>query len=218
LDEAVVDGVGYDDCVVGEWQRRQGSDEVTVILFWKGIRMSILVIAGTMRVGSMSLKVSRQLELEYRAAGVGCEVLALETMPAEAFVPGVYGSKPAWVVRKQEQVLAARGLHVVTPEYNGSFPGVLKHFIDLLKFPESFEGKPVAFTGVAAGVFGALRSVEQLQMIFAYRNAYLYPARVFIPQVHTKMNEAGQIADVEIARRLGEQARGFDAFVRSLGK
>ncbi len=180
--------------------------------------MSILIISGTMRPGSNSLKVSRQLELEYRAAGVSSELLSLEALPAEAFVPGVYASKPAAVVRMQEQVLAACGLHVVTPEYNGSFPGVLKHFIDLLKFPESFEGKPVAFTGVAAGLFGALRSVEQLQMIFAYRNAYLYPLRVFIPQVHAKLNEAGQITDGEIAKRLGEQARGFDAFIRSLGK
>ena len=40
-------------------------------------------------------------------------------------------------------VLQAEGLIVVTPEYNGSLPGVLKYFIDMLKFPESFEQRPV---------------------------------------------------------------------------
>ena len=56
---------------------------------------------------------------------------------------------------EQQRVLDAAGLHIITPEYNGSFPGVLKYFIDMLKFPESFVEKPVAFTGEAAGLWGA---------------------------------------------------------------
>ena len=80
------------------------------------------------------------------------------------------------MVAIQNRVLDAAGLHVVTPEYNGSFPGVLKYFIDMLKFPESFDRKPVAFLGEAAGTWGGLRSVEQLQMIFGYRNATSSPS------------------------------------------
>ena len=49
----------------------------------------------------------------------------------------------------------------------------------MLKFPESFEKRPVCFTGLGAGIWGALRPVEQLQAIFGYRNAYLFPERVF---------------------------------------
>jgi len=63
--------------------------------------------------------------------------------------------------RRRFEVLMAAGLHVVLPEYNGSYPGVLKYFIDMLKFPESFENKPAAFVGVANGQWGALRAVEQ---------------------------------------------------------
>jgi chromate reductase, NAD(P)H dehydrogenase (quinone) len=32
----------------------------------------------------------------------------------------------------------------------------------MLKFPETFEKRPVCFVGVAAGIWGALRPVEQL--------------------------------------------------------
>ena len=69
---------------------------------------------------------------------------------------------------------------VVVPEYNGSFPGILKYFIDLLPFPESFDCRPVSYVGVSAGQWGALRAVEQLQLVFGYRNAYVHPPRTFL--------------------------------------
>jgi NAD(P)H-dependent FMN reductase len=113
-------------------------------------------------------------------------------------------------------VLQASGLHVVTPEYNGSLPGVLKYFIDMLKFPESFERRPVCFTGLAAGRWGALRPVEQLQAIFGYRNAYLFPERVFMPAVNKVLDATGRITDAELLERLQKQAEGFIEFVEKL--
>jgi NAD(P)H-dependent FMN reductase len=106
---------------------------------------------------------------------------------------------------------------VVTPEYNGSFPGVLKLFIDMLSFPDSLENKPVAFTGLAAGMWGGLRPVEQLQMVFAYRNAHAFPQRVFIPGVHGVLDAEGGFNDGELRQRLESQAEGFVTFVRQLG-
>ena len=87
----------------------------------------------------------------------------------------------------------------------------------MLKFPESFDRKPVAFTGEAAGTWGAIRSVEQLQMIFGYRNAYVYPERVFIPGVAHKFDAQGTLLDGEINDRLAKQAKGFAAFVDVVG-
>jgi chromate reductase len=112
--------------------------------------------------------------------------------------------------------LQSDGLHVVTPEYNGGMPGVLKYFIDMLKFPESFERRPVCFTGVAAGIWGALRPVEQLQAIFGYRNAHLYPERVFLPQINNLLDASGRLKDAELFGRLKAQANGFTDFVERL--
>ena len=108
------------------------------------------------------------------------------------------------------------GLHVISPEYNGGIPGVLKYFIDMLKFPESFERRPVCFTGVAAGIWGALRPIEQLQAIFGYRNAFIYPERVFIPQVHSVLDESGRLKNPELLDRLRKQAEGFVDFTEKL--
>ena len=115
-----------------------------------------------------------------------------------------------------EAVLNSAGLHVVSPEYNGGIPGVLKYFIDMLKFPESFERRPVCFTGLAAGIWGALRPVEQLQAIFGYRNAYLYPERVFMPQINNLLDDNGRLNDAELLGRLKKQVEGFVGFVESV--
>jgi len=176
----------------------------------------IEIISGTNRPGSNTLKTANLLLTMYRAEGREARVLDLQDMPAEIFHPSAYGEKPARFAPLSDRVLNADGLHIVVPEYNGSFPGVMKYFIDMLKFPESFEHRKVAFTGVAAGMWGAFRSVEQLQMVFGYRNAYIMPERVWIPKIHTLWNADGTLNDAAIDKHLRAQVKGFVKFVEAL--
>ncbi len=176
----------------------------------------ILIISGTNRPGANALKVSKILKAHYAAAGEAAEIYSLSEMPREIFDPSSYAKKPESWLAVQQRILDAAGLHLVTPEYNGGFPGVLKYFIDMLKFPESFEAKPVAFTGEAAGIWGAIRPVEQLQHLFGYRNAHVYPDRVFIPGITGKLDDAGNLTDPAIDERLKKQALGFAKFVKTI--
>jgi NAD(P)H-dependent FMN reductase len=176
----------------------------------------ILIISGTNRPGSHALKISHVLQKHYQKLNVDVQLLSLVDLPREVFEPASYANKPAGMVEIQNRVLAAQGLHLVVPEYNGSFPGVLKYFVDMLKFPESFERKPVAFVGEAAGAWGAIRGVEQMQLIFGYRNAYVFPERVFINAVHNKFDAAGNLTDAAIDERLAKQAGEFLKFAATL--
>jgi chromate reductase, NAD(P)H dehydrogenase (quinone) len=74
----------------------------------------------------------------------------------------------------------------------------------------------VCFIGLSAGMWGALRPVEQLQAIFGYRNAYIYPERVFMPGIGRLLGEAGNINDPKLIERLREQAQGFVKFAGDL--
>jgi len=176
------------------------------------------LIVGTNRPGSNSRKVARQIEEIYAEMKVPLRVLDLAQLPPEIFSPSSYGEKPKSFQPFADGVVQASGLHIVTPEYNGSVPGVLKYFIDMLKFPESFERRPVCFTGVAAGIWGALRPVEQLQQIFGYRNAYIFPERVFMPGIGNLLDENGRLKSAELLERLRKQAGGFVDFVERLQK
>jgi chromate reductase len=176
----------------------------------------LTLVIGTNRPGSNTRKVARQLEEIYAGLKVPLRVLDLAQLPPEIFSPGAYAEKPKSFQPFADAVLQSAGLHVVTPEYNGSVPGVLKYFIDMLKFPESFERRPVCFTGLAAGVWGALRPVEQLQQIFGYRNAYLFPERVFLPGIGNLLDDNGRLNSAELLERLRKQAGGFVDFVERL--
>ena len=176
----------------------------------------LTLIVGTNRPASNTRKVAAQVEEIYRGLDVPLQVLDLAKLPQEIFLPTSYGEKPRSFHPFADAILKSSGLIIVTPEYNGGMPGILKYFIDMLKFPESFEERPVCFVGLAAGMWGALRPVEQLQLIFGYRYAYLYPERVFLPKINDLLNQEGRLTDPEILERLKTQAEGFVGFVERL--
>ena len=176
----------------------------------------IVIISGTNRPDSNTRKVSAHVAARYTALGVKTQLLDLAELPPEIISPNAYAEKPAGLKKFTDVILAADGLVVVTPEYNGGVPGILKLFIDMLPFPESFEHRPVCFVGLAVGMWGALRPVEQLQAIFGYRNGHIFPERVFMPGVGKLLNEAGQFTHPDMEKRLGKQAEGFVGFVESL--
>jgi chromate reductase, NAD(P)H dehydrogenase (quinone) len=176
----------------------------------------IVIISGTNRPGSNTRKVTAKVESIYESIGVTTQLLDLAAMPPEIFLPASYAEKPAGFSKFTDTILAADGLVIVTPEYNGSLPGVLKYFIDMLPFPESFEQRPVCFVGLAAGIWGALRPVEQLQAIFGYRNAYIFPERVFMPGIHKLLDDTGRFTNPDLEKRLEQQAEGFVRFVERL--
>jgi chromate reductase, NAD(P)H dehydrogenase (quinone) len=93
-------------------------------------------------------------------------------------------------------------------------PGALKLFIDYWTYPKSFEARPVAFVGLG-GRFGGLRPVEHLQQVFGYRNAYIFPVRIFISDVFNTFKD-GELKDPKLMDLVKVQVEGFCRFVRAL--
>lgn len=176
----------------------------------------ILVVSGTNREGSKTLQLSRHLAnyVGQHSDKPEVKLLDLAELPTSLYAPGAYWNKPEGFAPWSQAVLASDGILTVVPEYNGSFPGILKFFIDHLPFPESFDQRPVSFVGLSAGQWGALRAVEQLQHVFGYRNAHVYPRRTFLPAVHQVINEDGEIDSEDVEKRLIKQVHGFVDFCK----
>jgi len=184
--------------------------------------MNWLIISGTNRPQSNSLKVSNYLAGLLKSIltdqNENIAVLDLQELPLEIFAPSAYSSKPSSFEPFRGAVLKADAIISVLPEYNGSAPGVFKYFLDMLPFPQSLQKIPCAFVGLSAGRFGSLRSVEHMQQVYGYRNAYIFPERIFIPAVDKSIDENGKPKDDFIHQLLEQMMNGFILFTRSLRK
>jgi NAD(P)H-dependent FMN reductase len=176
----------------------------------------ITVISGTNRPDSNTIKIARLAVEGLQETGEEVALLDLAELPLEIFAGSSYREKPESFVPFQEAVIATDGILTVIPEYNGSCPGAMKYFIDMLRFPDSLYEKPAGFIGLSAGPWGAVRAVEQVEMVFQYRHAHLFGRRVFIPNVGQALGDDGRLADAVLARRFGECLEKFADFCRRL--
>jgi chromate reductase len=83
---------------------------------------------------------------------------------------------PEIVKRFKEKIERADAILISTPEYNHSFPGVLKNAIDWASRPyghNSFDGKPVAVMSAATGMFGGVAAQDQLKQVLLALNMRL---------------------------------------------
>jgi chromate reductase len=182
------------------------------------LELMIVQLIATNRPGSNTAKVAAHVAEIYAAKGSPLHIVDLHKLPPEIFAPTSYAEKPASFAPFQEAMSKASGIVVVTPEYNGSFPGVFKYFVDMLKFPETFTGKPFAFVGLSAGIGGAVRPVEQFSTLVIYLRGILYPGTVNIPGINNHLNESDRLKTPELIERLEKQADGFIKFVEKIGK
>jgi len=128
----------------------------------------VLVLVGSLRVGSLN----RQLaEL---AADVAPADVHLEIYPGLGDLPFYNedidtADPPAAVAALRASAAAADAVLVVTPEYNGTIPGVLKNAIDWLSRPfgaSALKGTPLAVIGVAAGRYGGAWAHDETRKSF----------------------------------------------------
>lgn len=82
----------------------------------------------------------------------------------------------------------------VVPEYNGSFPGVFKAFVDGLKYPASFKDKKCALVGISSGTQGGALALSHLTDIFNYLGMNVLALKVRIPRIEACLKD-GKITD-----------------------
>lgn len=177
----------------------------------------LTVISGTNRAGSITRQLTGHVLEVYRDLSRATRLIDLAEMPHDALRPDHYGDederKPAEFKPFASAMREATALVVISPEYNGGIAGALKLFLDMLPGRDHvLVGRAVCFIGVSAGDWGGLRPVEQLETIFLYRKAYLFPERVLVRHCDAAFDTSGQLQDAAIARRLRGQAERFARF------
>jgi chromate reductase, NAD(P)H dehydrogenase (quinone) len=168
--------------------------------------MRILALSGSLRQDSYNTALARAaadlvpegVEVEVYE-GLGDLPLYSQDIDQEGVEP------PAAVGDLRERIEAADALLVVTPEYNGSIPGVLKNAIDwasALHRGSAFRNKTVAVAGASTGQFGALWAQMELRKVLGICGARVVEGELPVSHAHERFDESGSLVDPTVVERL----------------
>src|SRR5690606_20019 len=143
-----------------------------------------LIISGTNRERSNSSKIAKYYQQELQRNGESWELLSLADLQSDSTVTDSYRRRSAEYEPIQAVNSAARKFVFSIPEYNGSFPGILKVFIDACSFPASFFHKKAALVGVSTGKYGNIRGVDHFTGVCNYMRMHVLPLKIHLPKVH----------------------------------
>ena len=175
----------------------------------------ITIISGTNRSNALSLKLSRIYQKFLNNLDAPSQIIDLSELPPDFAFSALYeqsGRNKLFNVFRQQMKDSDKFVYIV-PEYNGSFPGVLKTFIDGLEFPGSFENKKCALVGLSAGEQGAGLALSHLTDIFNYCGMHVLALKPKLAQIEENMDvEKEEITNPLYKELIEMQARQLVAF------
>jgi chromate reductase len=172
----------------------------------------ITVISGTNRPNSNTLKVANYYKKSLIKKGLEVNLFNLESLPDNLIKTDLYGKRSEEFKPIQELIKQSSKFLFVIPEYNGSFPGVLKTFIDACDFPESFYEKKACLVGISSGKYGNIRGIDHFGGICSYLHLHVMPLRIHIANIKTEINENLDLFKEDTLKFTGEQIDKFVSF------
>lgn len=171
------------------------------------------IVVGTNREHSKSEIVATYYQVVLERKGFTSQIVHLKDLPDNFMYTALYqnAGKNEQFNRLREAVLNVEKLIFIVPEYNGSFPGVLKAFIDGMPYPNGFEDKKIALVGLSSGVQGGALALSHLNDIFSYLNAHVLGQRVKLIQIEKNL-ENGQITNALYNQLIETQIDKFITF------
>lgn len=174
----------------------------------------ITIIVGTNRPDAISRKLADQYaEMLQTRFNQPSQLLDLQELPIDFISTALYhntGKNEAFNAVSQ-LISHSEKFVFVLPEYNGSFPGVLKAFIDGLAYPNTFRNKKAALVAISNGTQGGLLAMSHLTDIFNYLGMHVLANKVRIPQIQNHISE-GRITTPFYLELLDAQAEQFLSF------
>lgn len=169
----------------------------------------ITIISATNRPNSNTLKIAKNYAQLMEKQGVESKIFSLERLPKDFIATDLYNSRSEnFQQLLDEYIVPAKKLVFIVPEYNGSFPGILKTFIDAIH-PDINRGKMVALVGVSSGRAGNLRGLDHLSGILHYLGIHILPNKQPISSVLTLLDEDGTLKDENTIKVLEKQIGEF---------
>lgn len=172
--------------------------------------MKVAILNGSIRPERQSVKVAWYLEKQLRARGLNVDLIDLAAYPLP-----MYGASDELAKDYEDNVdlvaarlKAADAMIFVTPEYHGTFSGVLKNALEY--YWEEFSKKPIAVATASAGKMGGINASVQLQHLILSLGAYALPVKFLVSGIETAFDDSNEPVDKFVQKSAN---RFLDEFV-----
>jgi chromate reductase, NAD(P)H dehydrogenase (quinone) len=178
---------------------------------------TIVGISGSLREHSLNSGLLRAAS-ELAPAGARVIIGTLRGIPLYDGDVEMREGIPSAATTLKDQIAAADGLLICTPEYNNSMPGVLKNAMDWLSRPPSdsarvFAGKPVAVMGASPGGFGTILAQNAwLPVLRTLGTQPWFGGRLMVSRAGSLFAANGDLTDGATRESLQKFIEGFVAF------
>ena len=171
----------------------------------------ITVFSGTNRPDNLSRRVAQIYANMLTSRGIDNQLCDFEHLPELVQLTDMYGNfSQDFHNFVTQYVDKADKFIFIVPEYNGSYPGIVKVFIDTVN-PSRWKGKKAALVGVASGRAGNLRGVDHLMAVLNYLRIEVYSQKPLLSSIERNLTNKEELS-AEYERQLQDQITEFLTF------
>jgi chromate reductase len=155
----------------------------------------VTVISCTNRANSNTLKIAKHYMQLLEKQGVNCKLFSFENLPHDIAFQELFNKRSENFQQLLEEfIVPSQKLVFIVPEYNGSFPGILKVFLDAVH-PDINRGKKAGLIGISSGRAGNLRGMDHLTGILSYLGMYVHPNKLPVSSILSLLDNEGNLKE-----------------------
>ncbi len=174
----------------------------------------ISIIVGTNRAESKSAAIAISIQEILDSRQIPCQILNLRELPGEILHEDMYRTEtqhPSIRKLQDRYISPVEKFIFIIPEYNGSYPGILKFFMDAISvrnYKENFSGKKAFLIGLASGRLGNAIGIEHFSSVLNYVGSSVFPRKLYLPGIDTKVS-GGQLQHENDLNKLEQMLEDF---------
>jgi chromate reductase, NAD(P)H dehydrogenase (quinone) len=166
----------------------------------------VLVFAGSIRSGSLNRKLARAAAAALERQGLPVTLADLRDYPMPIYDGDLEASAglPQPAKAFKELLRSHDALAMASPEYNGSFPALLKNAIDWATRAEpgeprlaAFQGKKVILMSASPSQYGGQRGLRHLRQLLEMIHLEVLPAQLTVGNATAAFDAEGKVVRPE---------------------
>ena len=153
--------------------------------------MMYTIISGTNREASHTEKVANEYKRLLTEMNIDADILTMVGMD-------VMHRTPEFLKMEKDILIPTKKFIFILPEYNGTFPGVLKAMIDNTDISKVWYHKKALLTGISSGRAGNLRGIDHLAASLHYLKMNVHYNKLPISLIDKMMDKNDRLNEETI--------------------